>query len=100
MTYKEYLTRTLSRFNVTEDDVEIMLFNEGLDELETVNPERAKLAIYNQLSLVVPLQNISEGGYSLSWNLEGIRIWYASLCQELGKPNMMQPTVKYAGNRW
>jgi len=100
MTYKEYLTKTLSRFNITSADIEVMLFNEGLNEMDDATPGIAKLAIYNQLSVVFPISNISEGGYSVSWNMDGLRVWYAALCAELGKPNTMQPTMSYSGSRW
>lgn len=91
-TNREYLAVKLSKFGVTADEIEaIVLENPVLEE--DLNVQNCKEAIYNTMSSILPLANVSEGGYSVSWDIEGLKLWYNSLCIELGKPNSMQPTV-------
>ena len=48
------------------------------------------------------LQNVSEGGYSISWNMEAVKLYYAALCNELGKENVLvaRPKVRNRSNIW
>lgn len=99
-TNKDYLTAALGRFNVTETDVELMLIDSGLDGAAAVDPKACKLAIYQNLSVVLPLANVSEAGYSVSWNMDALKLWYSSLCSELGKPNAVRPKIRNRSNLW
>jgi hypothetical protein len=48
------------------------------------------------------MQNISEGGYSISWNMEAAKLFYNSLCSELGLENVLvgRPKVRNRSNLW
>ena len=93
---KEYLTKTLSRFNLTEDDIDLILAEHpGLEEANFN-------AIYKSMSEILPVANISEGGFSLSWNMDALKMWYNALCKELGKENILggKPKVRNRSNSW
>lgn len=100
-TNQEYLQKTLSRFNLSFDDVELIMVE--YPELEGVFDVRScKLAIYNSMSAILPMANISEGGFSVSWNMDALKMWYAALCKELGKENVLggKPKVRNRSNSW
>lgn len=99
-TNSEYLFASLSRFNVNSNDIDVMLLEAGLDGSASVDIAACKEAIYNGISKVIPLANVSEGGYSIIWNMEAVKIYYAQLCKELGKENVLQPIVRNKSNLW
>ena len=99
-TNSEYLFTSLSRFNISSNDIDVMLLEAGLDDSASVDIAACKEVIYNGISKVIPLANVSEGGYSITWNVEAVKIYYAQLCKELGKENVLQPIVRDKSNLW
>jgi hypothetical protein len=98
---KDCVVKFLSRFDVSEDDVDLILL-----EVPELNPDASpdlpacKQAIYKGLSSILPLANISESGYSKSWNMEALKMWYDTLCTELNLPNMITPKIRNRSNLW
>lgn len=87
MTYKEWMTRTLARFNMTVDDAELILASQTNiipDPEEPVNAETAKKALVLEFSSILPLHNVSEGGFSISWKWEALKAWYYLTAREVG----------------
>lgn len=99
-TNKEYLTALLSRFSVNGNDVDLILLEAGLNADNSPDVTACKTAVYNSLSVVLPLANVSEGGFSVSWNIDALKLWYKSLCRELGKPDVLKSTVRNRSNLW
>ena len=90
MTNREYLTATLSKFSLSETDVELIAINQEIYLDEDVSDVKSlKTAIYNEFSFVLPLANISEGGLSISWNFEAVKKYYSLLAQELGLDDVL-----------
>lgn len=89
MTTREYLTATLSKFNVSEKDIDLLYVNQGI-ETEDLDVNAVKLAIYNEFSSLLPLANISEGGLSITWNMDALKIWYSLLAKQLGKEDVLK----------
>ncbi len=103
MTYKEWMATTVKRFGIGADDVELMLVNRVdmiPDADAEVNPTTAKRALVAEFATAIPLANVSEGGYSVSWNWEAIKFWYNQMCSELGITPAGKPTVRNKSNRW
>lgn len=107
MTYLQYVTVTLGKFGLSTSEVEFILTESDLDPDDTVTTAEQKLlikkAMYNYVPLLMSgLQNVSEGGYSVTWNLEGLRLWYSFLATELGLVDLLNvgPKVRDASNRW
>lgn len=103
MTYKEWITRTASRFGVAAADAELILANQaGLipDPEAEVDVRTAKTALCKELGSIIPLANVSEGGYSVSWNWEAIKFWYNQTCGELGITPANAPKVKNRSRIW
>lgn len=96
----QYLQAALSKFDVSENDIEIILIDNSLSGTAAVNASACKLAMYNSLSNILPLCDVKEGGYSKTWNVEGLKLWYNSLCGELGRPNVLTPKVRNRSYLW
>lgn len=100
MTYEQWMTATGSRFNMSQPDIELIIINQGLDPDEEVDVTKAKQALCKEFALCIPLANVSEGGYSISWNMEAIKLWYNATCAELGITPVSKPRIRNASNRW
>lgn len=103
MTYTEWITRTASRFGIAAADAELILTNQaGIipnPEAE-VDVRTAKTALCKEFGSIIPLANVSEGGYSVSWNWEAIKFWYNQTCGELGITPANAPKVKNRSRIW
>lgn len=103
-TNKDYLTKALGNLNVSEDDIDVILLKAGMDADAPADVAKCDLATYNRFSVVLSTmtQNVSEGGYSLSWNMDAVKLWYNSLCRELGKENVLdaKPKIRNRSNFW
>ncbi len=86
MTYREWITKTVSRFGASEDDVELILANQldaiGGDPDAEVSVRKATIALCNEFATFLPMANISEGGYSLTWNMDAVKWWYELMCDK------------------
>ena len=96
MSNKEYLTTILGKFGVSSDEINVILLEQDILPNGEVNGKNEittlKKAIYYQLPLMLAgMQNVSEGGYSISWNLDGIKLWYSALAKDLGLPDNLVP---------
>ncbi len=103
MTNLQYITSQLERFGLTETDMTAILIAQGLTPGDTANVPEVKQAIYGEIPLLIAgLQDVSESGYSIKWNIPGIKAWYTILAKELGKEDLLtpKPTLTYCGNRW
>jgi hypothetical protein len=87
MTYREWIAAVVKRFDLGTEDIQLILFNQrGLipDENAEADQTVAKTALCREFATLIPLANISEGGYSVNWNWEAIKFWYRQTCSELG----------------
>lgn len=104
MTNKEYLTKALHGLNLEENDIDIILVKAGLNADDAVDTRACDNAVYNRMSVILKgtLQNVSEGGFSLSWNMDAVKLYYMALCNELGKDNVLvsRPKIRNRSNVW
>jgi hypothetical protein len=100
MTYKEYIVTSLSKFNLLESEIDLILIDNGLTAGDAVDPLVAKDAIYKSLTIWLPVHSsVSEGGVSVSWNMEAVKLFYASLCNELGLNNVIKDSQSAINDR-
>jgi hypothetical protein len=105
-TIREVLKSKLDRFNVdvTDIDLDAMIIEAGLIDgsgeytVDTVLVTKKALTTIIPELLVSP--SISEGGYSIKWDVNGLKEYYAILCEETGEQNKLSPKVKNISNRW
>lgn len=103
MTYKEWITKSTGKFNIEADDVELILCNQSElipDPEAEVDIKTAKTALCKEFAAIIPLANISEGGLSVTWNMDAIKLWYNSTCSELGVNSVMKPKIRNKSNVW
>jgi hypothetical protein len=104
VTSKEYLSKFLSGLNVSEDDIDIILLKSSIDADAAADAAACDRAVYSRMSVILKgaAQNVSEGGYSVSWNMEAVRMFYSSLCNELGLDNVLdgRPKVRNRSDFW
>jgi hypothetical protein len=97
-TNNEYLLNKLSKFGLVQSDIDVIVVENSLgSELDI---PKCKIAMYNSFSSILPLSNVSEGNYSITWNIEALKIWYNQLCKEVGKSNAMQPKITNKSKSW
>lgn len=108
MTYREWITATLARFNMTAADVDLILANQAgaipTPEGE-VDVTVAKTALVREFANIIPMYNISEGGFSISWNWPALKAWYNITARQVGidpidldaKP---RPKIRNRSNVW
>lgn len=100
MTYKKWMQLTGTKFNISDEDIELIAANQGIDLEADVDVAKAKMALVKEFATVIPMANVSEGGYSLSWNMEALKLWYKQACGELGITPVTTPRIRNASNRW
>lgn len=101
MTNKEYITKSLSRLDITSDEVDLIIVENGLNSASDVNVEDCKRAICKSFGVWIPMySSMSEGGVSKSWNMEAVKLYYSGLCNELGIVDVSKPTVRDRSNAW
>lgn len=91
MTNKEYISVNLSRFNVSDSEVDLIIVNQNLDPNAEVDVNIAKKAMFTEIPVFIPLADLKEGGLSITWNIEAIKIWYSALAKQLGMENILNP---------
>lgn len=102
MTNREYIEKTVSGLGVTADDVDIILLKGGIEPDAQLDIKKCDRAMYKRFSVILKgaMRNISEGGYSVSWNMEAVRLFYNALCDEWGFRNEIRPAVRDRSNYW
>lgn len=104
MTNKEYITKSLNGLNISDDDIEIIMMKGSVDADAPADANACDMAVYHRMSAVIKgtTQNVSEGGYSISWNMDAVKLFYAALCNELGVENVLvnRPKIRNRSNYW
>ena len=88
MTVKEYISSKFQSFGiqVSEADLLDMSLNANVSPDDEVTSTGAiSVAIANFIpSLLLRATSISESGFSMSWNTQGIKDYYSLLCRQYG----------------
>jgi hypothetical protein len=103
MSYKEWIIAVAKRFDFGGIDMELILFNQKNlipDQNAEADVLIAKTALCNEFANIIPLSNVTEGGYSITWNLEAIKLWYEATCAELGRAPVNKSKIRNKSNVW
>ena len=90
MTVNEYISQKFQSFNIqlSEADLLDMCLNSkisGEDEMNNDCYDRVSVAIAKFIpSLLLRATSISESGFSMSWDIKGIKDYYSFLCKQYG----------------
>lgn len=105
MTVGEYVKLKLSQwsFDYSEDLLSAEIFKAGINPSSDFNENtNTDKVFYNILPdiLFVP-KSVSEGGYSVTYNSEGMTAYYELVCKRLGLPNMLaKNTITDITHKW
>ena len=104
MTNKEYITKSLHNLGVDADDIDIIIVKSDIKPDAPADTKECDMAVYNRFTVILGsmMQNVSEGGYSVSWNMDAVKMYYTSLCNELGVENVLvgKPKVRNRSYMW
>lgn len=106
MTNLQYLQVNCACFGITDEELIAVLTNAGLGLSATApaDTEACDLVLYNHFSIVLrqAMTNITEGGMTVSWNIEAIKAYYKLLCNKTGQPDVVfgRPTIRNRSNIW
>lgn len=90
MTIKEYISAKFQTFGIqlSEADLLDMSLNANKDLEDEVSKEcigSVSVAMARFIpSLLIRATSISESGFSMSWNVQGIKDFYSLLCRQYG----------------
>ena len=90
MTVNEYISQKFQTFGIqlSEADLLDVCLNSkisGEDEMNNDCYDRVSVAIAKFIpSLLLRATSISESGFSMSWNIQGIKDYYSFLCKQYG----------------
>ena len=97
------MTATGARFQLTEADVDLIILNRAdliPDPDAAVDATTAKTALCKEFASIIPLANVSEGGYSITWNWDALKLWYSQTCAELGLQDVTKPQIRNKSFVW
>lgn len=100
MTNFEFTQTICSRFGLSEGEISALLLSQSVNADDEADPIICKTALCKEFAMMIPLQNVGEGGYSVSWNMEAVKLWYSMTCKELGLTDATQPRIRNKSNRW
>ena len=90
MTVNEYISQKFQTFGIQLSEADLLdmcLASKisGEDEMSEDCQTRMSVAIAKFIpSLLLRATSISESGFSMSWNIEGIKQYYSFLCKQYG----------------
>lgn len=104
MKVEEYIRQKFSSFgfNLTNADLFDIISTAGVDgdkEIDSNIMGRVSYGIAKFIpSLLIRPMSVNEGGFSLSWNIQGMKNYYSLLCRQYGindEINSDSPKVKF-----
>lgn len=93
MTAGEYVTQKFQSFGITLSEADLLDISlnssiEGNAEMSTANITAVSVGMAKFIpSLLLRATSISESGFSMSWDITGIKQYYAYLCRTYGLKN-------------
>jgi hypothetical protein len=104
MTVGEYIVQKFQSFGITLSEAELLDVSHysGLntsDEASSEVYDRMSIAIAKITpSLLMRAKSVSENGFSMTWDISGIKAYYSYLCKQYGlrdEINTEKPKVKF-----
>ena len=90
MTVADYIKGKFQTFGITVSEADLLELSlssgiSGEDEMSQQNIGLVSVAMVGFIpSLLLRATSINENGFSVSWNVEGIKQYYAFLCKKYG----------------
>lgn len=90
MTVNEYISQRFQTFGIqlSEADLLDMCLNSKISGEDEMNEDAVSRVLYGIVkfipSLLLRATSISESGFSMSWDIKGIKDYYSFLCKKYG----------------
>lgn len=90
MTIREYISDKFGKFGIMLSDADLLDISlsagvSGEDEMDLVAHNRVNVSIAKFIpSLLLRATSVSESGFSMSWDIKGIKDYYSWLCKKYG----------------
>lgn len=101
MTVNEYIRQKFQTFGIQLSEADLLDIIEDAElengdiERDASNKIRVSVAMAKFIpSLLLRATSISESGFSMSWNIQGIKDYYSVLCSEYNLPNKLGSKIK------
>ena len=94
MTVRDYITDKFQTFGIqlSEADIYDITLNVVGTELSDGNIGSVNVGMVNFVpQLLLRATSISEGGISMSWNIQGIKDYYSLMCKTYGLDDKLNP---------
>lgn len=101
MTVKDYIRERFQTFGIqlSEADLLDIVEDAGLENGDIERDASNKVCVSVAMAKFIPslllrAQSMSEGGCSMSWNIQGVKDYYFFLCSEYNLPNKLGSRIK------
>lgn len=104
MTIEEYISGRFQSFGIQLSDADLldMCLHSNCEFGDTISPDNigsVSVAMARFIpSLLLRATSISESGFSMSWNIQGIKDYYSMLCRKYGlkdELNNEKPKIRF-----
>lgn len=103
MTVNDYISQKFQTFgiNLSEADLLEISLSSGISGEDEMNPSNIGLVSVAMAkfipSLLLRATSISENGFSMSWDVEGVKEYYSFLCKKYGLEDTLsdKPKVRF-----
>ena len=105
MKVSDYIKSKFQSFGIQLSEAEILdlSLNESFsleDEVTITNTDAVNIAIAGLIPSVLARPDVSESGFSMKVNIEGIKSYYSFLCRTYGIEATSLSTISDASNSW
>ena len=103
MTVADYIKGKFQTFGITVSEADLLELSlssgiSGEDEMNQQNIGLVSVAMAKFIpSLLLRATSISENGFSMSWNIQGVKEYYSFLCKKYGLEDTLsdKPKVRF-----
>ena len=104
MKVREYISSKYQSYGIKLSEADLLDMAQDAkvelsDEVTQSNSTPIKVAIVSFIpTLLLRATSINESGFSMSWNIDGIKAYYSMMCKQLGikdELNDNKPKIKF-----
>lgn len=103
MTVADYIRGKFQTFGITVSEADLLELSlssgiSGEDEIDQSNIGLISVSMAEFIpSLLLRATSISENGFSMSWNIQGVKEYYSFLCKKYGLEDTLsdKPKVRF-----
>ena len=103
MKVREYISSKYQSYGINLSEADLLDMAQDAkvelsDEVTQSNSTPIKVAIVSFIpTLLLRATSINESGFSMSWNIDGIKAYYSMMCKQLGIKDELdnKPKIKF-----